>query len=153
MLDVHQAVGEAAKASRRRWIIGLSIVALFLARESADDCIEYYKRFNKTDRTTVAHVVEFHPGEPGSGDDPGSPPWALYQFTVNGRSYDGEIKDELTVGDQVTVRYNPSDPNSNHPQYEKPNWPNKIFHSGFLLFLVLAALVYVVRHKELWHPT
>ena len=48
---------------------------------------------------------------------------------------------------QVTVRYNPSDPSSNHTADEKPGWLKEIFPYGVLLFFVVYLFVYIFRNK------
>jgi hypothetical protein len=89
------------KTSRKRWIIGLSIVALLQAYVIADERIWYYKeykRFNSADRLATGHVIDVDPGKAGSPagsidlydrdeGDPGEPPSSHYWArSANGRS-------------------------------------------------------------------
>jgi hypothetical protein len=139
---------EKKKASRKRWIIGLLLLALFLAYNGADDCIRYYKRFNKSDSLATAHVVEFDPGESSGGDDPGRAAASRYEFTVNGKTYDGWTEDELSEGEPIEVRYNSSDPSLNYAKADHADWPGRIFKNGFFLFITLAVLVGFIRAKQ-----
>jgi hypothetical protein len=145
--------GDKASRQRRRWIIGLSIVALLLAYSMAKQYTDYYKRFNKADRVAKGHVIEVDPGEPPSGaqtddGDPGTPPSSHYQFQVDGKSYDGWIEDELSKGEPILIRYNSSDPSFNHAQDDHTTFVHKERHSLFLLFIVLAALGWCIRNRN-----
>lgn len=143
---------EKNKTSRKRWIIGLLILALFLAYNGVDECIRYYKRFNKADRVATGYVVESDPGTPGhSGPDgdPGDPAWSHYQFKVDGKTYDGGTDYELAQGETILVRYNSSDPSFNHAQDDDRSMFQTWFgRSGFLLVIVLVFLVSVIRNRR-----
>jgi hypothetical protein len=146
---------EKHRVRRKRWIIGLSLLALFFAYHEVNSCVTYYKRFNKADMLVTGHVVEFDPGEPGApGDaydagDPGQPAASRYEFKVNGKTYEGWIEDELSKGEPIVVLYNSSDPNFNHAQDEHADWLRTISYPfGFLLLIVLVALVWFVRNKQ-----
>jgi hypothetical protein len=139
-------------ADRKRWIIGLSLVALFLTCEIARDYPQYDKRFHKADRLATGRVVEVDPGEPPSGAgedaDPGSPPSSHYQFQLNGITYDGWIEDELAKGEEIVICYNASDPKFNHAKDESTSFFHEERYTFFLLMLVLAALAYVVWRRK-----
>jgi hypothetical protein len=148
-LAVHQTDGD--KASRKRWIIGLSVVALLLAYVIADDCIEHYKRFNKANRLATGHVVESDPGTPGhSGPDgdPGDPAWSHYQFNVGEKVYGGSTDYELAVGETIRIRYNSSDPRFSHAEDDDTGFAKVVFVLGIALFTVLYLLVAFVRNKN-----
>jgi hypothetical protein len=145
------------KARRKLWIIGLSIVAVWLAYEGSQECIRYYKRFNKADRVATARIVEVDPGEPahsgtrdedGDSGDPGRPAASYYKFDVNGTTYDGWVEDELPVGKSISIQYNSLDPSFSHAQDDHADWRGTIWHSFFLLFVVLAFLAFFVRNKK-----
>jgi hypothetical protein len=149
------AVSDAEKASRKRWIIGLSIVSLLLAYATAADCIKHYKLFNKADLLATGNVVDVDPGEPAhgtpylDGGDSGEPPSSHYEFKVNGITYEGWIEDELTVGKPILVRYNSSDPSFNHAEGYDRDFSSVILDSwGILWFIVLSLFVSFVRNKN-----
>jgi hypothetical protein len=130
----------ADKASRKRWIIGLSIVALLLAYVTAEDCIKHYKRFNKADRLATGHVVESDPGTPGHAGpdgDPGDPAWSHYQFKVGETIYDGWTDYELAEGETIQVRYNSLDPRFSHAEDDDTGFAKVVFVWGIALFTVL----------------
>lgn len=139
-------------ADRKRWIIGLSLVALFLTGETAKNYIKYDKEFHKADRLTTGRIVEVDPGEPASGAgedaDPGRPPSSHYQFQVNGVTRDGWIKDELPNGEEVVICYNASDPKFNHAQDDHTTFRGYNENTNILLMLVIAALAYVIWHRK-----
>jgi len=139
-------------ADRKRWIIGLSLVALFLTGETAKNYIKYDKEFHKADRLTTGRIVEVDPGEPASGAgedaDPGRPPSSHYQFQVNGVTRDGWIKDELPNGEEVVICYNASDPKFNHAQDDHTTFRGYNENTNILLMLVIAALAYVICHRK-----
>jgi hypothetical protein len=143
---------EKDKASRKRWIIGLSTVALLLAYVIGDGCIKDYKRFNKANRSATGQVVEVDPGEPGHpgpDGDAGQPPSSHYQFNVNGITYDGWLKDELGEGEKVLVRYNSSNPEFNHADGDQPFWRDHSHAVWFIAFAIVAwSLVKVVRDRD-----
>jgi hypothetical protein len=143
---------EKQKTSRKRWIIGLSIVALFCVYESTSQCVRHYKRFNKADRDATGYVLESDPGTPGhSGPDgdAGDPAWSYYQFRVDGKTYDGGTDYELARGETIQVRYSSSDPSFNHAQDDDQSMFQDWFHhGGFLLMLVLVGLVWFIRNKR-----
>jgi hypothetical protein len=144
--DAFQA-GYATPSYRKYWIMGLSLVALYLAYSGAHQCIDYYKRFNQADRSATAHVVESDPGEAGDGDDAGREPSSRYEFQVDGKTYDGSTEDELPEGKQIAIRYNSTDPSFNHAQGDAADWRGQIGKHVFFLVIVLAILVGVVRTK------
>lgn len=154
MNTVHTTNENGAKARRKRWIIGLSIVALLLAYMIAGECIRDYKRFNKADRLATGHVVEVDPGEPGDPNpydgDSGRPPASQYEFKVNRRTYDGWTEDELAPGDQILVRYNSSDPSFNHAQDVNERFWRRHGSFGLILIFVsvLVSLVKTIRDKD-----
>ena len=148
-LTVHQTGGD--KASRKRWIIGLSVVALLLAYVIAGDCIKHYKRFNKADRSATGHVVDSDPGTPGHAGldgDPGDPAWSHYQFKVGEKVYDGWTDYELAEGDTIRVRDNPSDPRFSHAEDDDTGFAKVVSVRGIALITVLAMLVSFVRNKN-----
>jgi hypothetical protein len=150
-LDEGKARVQNFLADRKRWIIGLSLVALFLMGESAKNYITYDKQFNKADRSVTGHVIESDPGTPGHAGpdgDPGDPAWSHYQFKVNGITYDGGMKDELPEGEEILIRYNSSDPKFNHAQDDHTTFRDYNESVFFLLILVLAALAWFIWHRK-----
>jgi hypothetical protein len=139
-------------ADRKRWIIGLSLVAFFFACETAQNYIKYDKRFHKANGLATGHIVEVDPGEPASGAgedaDPGSPPSSHYQFQVSGITYDGWIEDELSEGEEILIRYNSSDPKFNHAQDDSTTFYHHNRSVFSLLMLVLAALAVVIWKRK-----
>jgi hypothetical protein len=139
----------------RRWIIGLSIAAVILSYSFANDCITYYKGFIKANRLATGYVVEVDPGEPESGAGyekyPGTPPSSHYRFTVNGKTYDGWIKDELVPGAAISVRYNSTDPKFNHALEDHSHWWD--YSSFFLLIVVCFFLYKIVTGKNEIEPS
>src|ERR1700730_11735949 len=104
---------------RKRWIIGLSIAALWCTYTIASDYTMYRKAFIKADGSATGYVVEVDPGEPshaggrdddGDSVDPGQEPSSHYQFAVNGTTYEGWMHEELGKSQHILIRYNSSDP-------------------------------------------
>jgi hypothetical protein len=146
---VQQPVGE--NASRKRWMIGLSIVAVLLAYAAASDSVKHYKRFNKADRLATGHVVESDPGTPGHAGpdgDAGDPASSHYQFKVGEKVYDGWTDYELAEGDTIRVRYNPSDPRFSHADDDDTGFAKVLFVWGIGLITVLSMLVSFIRNKN-----
>ncbi len=147
-----------ASRSRKRWMIGLSIVALYLAYSIANRYVEHYKWFATPDRVATANIVEVDPGEPphdgtrdedGDSGDAGVPASSHYQFTVNGKVYDGWVSGELSVGKSLLVRYNSSDPNINHAQDDHTTFLHEEKYVLILLLFVLALLAWFIRRGNL----
>jgi hypothetical protein len=130
-------------ADRKRWIIGLSLVALFLTGETVKNYINYDKRFHKANRLATGYVVEVDPGEPE-----GTEPSSHYEFKVNGVTYDGWAEDKLPEGEQILIRYNSSNPKFSHAQDDHRAFVNYNFYVFFLLVFVLAALAFFIRHRK-----
>jgi hypothetical protein len=137
---------------RKLWIISLSIAAVLLGKSVADGWIEHHKRFDEADRLATAHVVDVDPGEPASGvgedADPGTEPSSHYQFQVNGITYDGWARDELTQGEQILIRYNSSAPNLNHAEDDHSTFYDHNHGLLFLFIILLVALVWWIRRRE-----
>jgi hypothetical protein len=152
IVDEEKARLEDFLANRKRWIIGLSLAALFLVYTTAQDYIKFDKQFHKADRLATAHVVEVDPGEPASGAgedaDPGRLPSSRYQFQVNGVTYDGWLGDELRSGDEIVIRYNSSDPTLSHAQDDHPTFRNYNRSELFCLMVVVAALALVIWNRK-----
>jgi hypothetical protein len=150
MLGVHQTVGD--QASRKRWMIGLSVVALLLEYVVANDCVKHYKRFKKADRSATGHVVKSDPGTPRNpepGGDGGGPAWSHYQFKVGEKVYDGWLSDyEFAEGETIRVRYNSSDPRFSHVEDDDESFAKVVSVWGIFLVAVLVMLVRLVRNKD-----
>jgi hypothetical protein len=128
------------KASRKRWIIGLSITAVVCAYMAAGDARTHYMRFNKANQIATGHVVELQ--EHDNGDAPPSRD-AHYQFAVNGIYHDGWVEDgdeKLAVGDSMLIHYSSSDPDFNHADSDQPGWRDDLHWSLVLLVLALIGL-------------
>jgi hypothetical protein len=151
-LDEEKARVQNFLADRKRWIIGLSLVALFLTGETAKNYIKYDKSFHKADRLATSHIIEVDPGEPPSGAgedaDPGREPSSHYQFQVNGITYDGWTRDELSEGEEILIRYNSSDPKFNHAKDDDTTFFDKERSMFFLLFIVLAVLTWFIWKRK-----
>jgi hypothetical protein len=151
-LDEEKARVQNFLADRKRWIIGLSLVALFLTGETAKNYIKYDKSFHKADRLATGHIIEVDPGEPPSGAgedaDPGREPSSHYQFQVNGITYDGWTRDELSEGEEILIRYNSSDPKFNHAKDDDTTFFDEERSTFFLLFIVLAALTWFIWKRK-----
>jgi hypothetical protein len=128
--------------------MALSILATFLAYEGTQSCVGHYKSFNKANRLATGYVIDSEPG--GGSDEDYEPPSSHYQFNVSHTTYEGWVQDDLAVGEKILVRYDSSDPNFSHAQWERADWVGYSFSSFFLLGFVLLVLIPMIRHRNDW---
>ena len=120
-----------AKASERRFMIGLGIAALVCFYFSIMEGLDDYRRFNKATGIATGQVVEVWENN-DEGKRPSRTPQAAtsrkgegggYQFKVDGINYDGwgYWDQSLAKGDPVQVYYNPENPAEfNHAKGDRP---------------------------------
>ena len=146
--EIEDRMAVRSKHPNKSWIVGLSIAVIFLIWQVASDHASYLKAFAYATESTTGTVLDSDPGFPGSpgpDGDSGVPPSSHYQFKHKGLMYEGWMPDELPVGEEISVRFNPSNPEFSHADADRTSFLGKEYFIIILAIILAVLIVSLIR--------